>query len=178
MKHTLFLVLMIGFILSSCTRDKTINSTVEDGGFAVFLVDNEEELWQSAASSPQLAAMKLASTPLFTSSDINYYQWSTHQIQIKESRCPIPINLGPHHFFVVTVGKEKIYYGEFVLANMSKNVKRPVIMLTPCDEALRPFFLECLCRIEAGYPWPSGGQLDLRPDQRIYNALKKSGKLI
>jgi hypothetical protein len=178
MKKALFLALMIGLILSSCTRDKSINFSVEDGAFAVFLVDNEEELMLSSLQV-RLEDMHLAPTPLFTSSDINYYQWSTHQIQIKESRCPIPIDLMRHHFFVVTVGLEKIYYGEFVLDIMSKSVDRPVIRLMPgINDGGTPYFLECLCRIEAGYPWPSGGQLDLRPDQRIYDALKKAGKLI
>jgi len=77
------------------------------------------------------------------------------------------------------VGKEKIYYGEFVLDIMSKTVDRPVIRLKPgIDDGGTPYFLECRFTIDGGYPWPFEGVPDLRPDQRIYDALKKAGKLI
>lgn len=180
MKGLTTIALMMLLILS-CVRDKKITAPIGEDVFAVYLVANEQELMNSAQSHLMLDDLVPEAAPLFTVFDLQSYQWSSHAFKLRKDGCPKFIDLNQHHLFIVVVGRERIYWGEFVLDIMSRSVDRPVLHLMPPESpaASKLYLFPCENRFEASYP---GGlaepAYDLRDDVRIYDALNKAGVLI
>ncbi|RPH92811.1 MAG: hypothetical protein EHM72_16925 [Calditrichaeota bacterium] len=180
MKRSMMVTLMMLLILS-CVRDKKITAPIGEDVFALYLVANEQELMDSAKSHLTLDDLVPEAVPFFTVFDLEFYQWSSHAFKLRHNCCPKYIDLNQYHLFLVVVGTERIYWGEFVLDIMSRSVDRPVLHLMPPQSPVVAtlFLFPCENRFAASYPEGLAEPAnDSRSDERIYNALKKAGVLI
>lgn len=141
--------------------------------FAIYLVKNAA--YTKDAIEMGLDRIKLEDTPVITDRDMEYYNWSDHSFALSEealSRIPrVTVSGLP---FVVVVNGEKIYLGAFWTSISSVSTDLPVIDVTMASLGKapgNPF------SISEGYPGNRKASIDVRDDDRIFNALKETGKL-
>jgi hypothetical protein len=119
-----------------------------------------------------LSEIKLSDQPLISLEDINTYSFDTHEISLvpsAETRLSA-IDLAGKPF-VITVGDEAIYAGEFMALYMSRSSDKVVILWPPMEN-------KATLKIQLGYPGPDffSGE-DPRGDPRIQESLSNAGKL-
>ena len=162
---TLFFV---GFSLECQSLSSDLVS--QDSTFAFYL------LRDSTIASHQILkvfidSLALASMPLFTAHDIKTYSWSTHTFVLKPKIDSIfkrlcTIGRKSHDIpFVVKVGSERIYLGEFLSPYSSLSPQCTYISIGSSS----PYKLNCS---------KFASQPDKRSDKRIYDALQTAGVLI
>jgi len=140
--------------------------------FAIYLVVQTGAAQDSFQA--ELNDLELEETPVLSMDDIVRYVWDTHRMTLTDAayerlaRLPVPV--APGLPFVVCVGGERIYAGEFWTSLSSAIYHGIVIDVLPAT-AKRPL------RIQLGYPESEffTGE-DLRADPRIMRALEEAGK--
>ncbi len=168
--------LIISIILLYCTREKNPLALNDDSDFAIFI--SVSSLYGN--DDFEIEILELQETPLLISSDINSYIWNKHEIIYSESvyeRLSKYTDL-LHKGFVVTVGKERIYWGLFQSFIDSYASSNPVIFLNPRSSNMAHVLSKSII-IHRSYFNGEGLETkpDPRSDKRIYNSLKRAGKL-
>lgn len=147
----------------------------EDDSFAIYIAD------ETASPEMPLDSLSLLESPFLVTSDMTAYDWSEHHITYPESVYESLKSWGNllHRTFVVTVEKERIYWGMFMDILDSGGCQNPVIMLLPRHPDGRNTIPPSI-HIERAYPDNIGSEEDpdLRADPRIYEALNSAGVLI
>jgi hypothetical protein len=174
---SVFLAILVACWHVGCDRDKSPLIWVEDGEFALFVVEDS----MYGESNVQLNQLKLSPTPLLAAADITAYDWRKHHIAFPET---VHKRLLRHtelwgKGFVVAVGNERIYWGLFQSHADSYGCLNPVIMLYPRSSDFR-FVLTSSIFIQRSYfdGEDQETEPDPRSDIRIYNSLKKARILI
>jgi hypothetical protein len=144
-------------------------------GFSIYLIEQGKP--PENATAADLMELVLEDSPLVSADDIESYSWQTHEIELtpaarrRVARLQARAMSGPGVPFVVCVGMERMYTGEFWTSYSSVPFDGIVIDVYPADQG-RPV------RIQLGYPseeWFAGK--DLRSDPRILQSLQAAGKL-
>jgi hypothetical protein len=123
-----------------------------------------------------LQRIELADKPIITATDIEVYYWNEHRIVLTKNglkKLPDSKEVGGYGKpFVVVVDGARCYRGAFWTSFSSVSHPNPVINAAPLHPRKHSIV------IEKAYPSDSfaKGQ-DPRNDERIYNALRKLGKL-
>ncbi len=124
-------------------------------------------------------------TPLIEQDDIVSYDWTKHIIKLtpeaakklneylKKNRPDVWFN----RKFIVCIDGIEIYQGAFGTIGSSLSFDGPVILDFCWGPDIGEKRVENEIHISFGYPKPYPGSKDPRGDRRIYNALKKAGKL-
>lgn len=141
---------------------------------ALHLLQNPELTAEEAAARP-LGELLLASVPLVTLGNLDFYEGSTHTLRMEpwygdRLRGLLP-EVGVHGLpFVVVVDAEPIYLGAFFTSLSSSSFGQPVIVLEDIAEGA--------VRIERAYPSPGAATgSDPRGDPRILELLEAVAKL-
>jgi len=140
-----------------------------DSGFAFYLLRDSTVATYQILNVP-IDSLRLALVPLFTAQDIKSYSWSTHTFVLKPKSDSIFKNICSIRRksrdvpFVINVGNERIYVGEF---------NSPLSSLSPpwtyIIGSTSPYKL---C-------YPGLARLpDMRSDKRIHDALQAAGVLV
>ncbi len=168
-KH--LLVYIIVFLLLASAAGCAGPAT-ETGGnvFAIYLLEGEN----MRELPGDLNELVLREEPWLTIDEIDFYDYSTHYIYLKEDRFPpfpseLPTSL--LYPFVVVAGGERCYPGHFVSTVSSYAPPNPVIMM----DDFAGFYPEDIIAIEEGYFGSTAP--DLRDDKRVRQALLESHKL-
>lgn len=163
MRDTIITLLcFILLILTACDSSNSLKPE-ETGKMEIRL--SQDPL--SSAGTPD------QSTPFILQEDIESYEWATHTITLTPTgvaKIPQNLELFSQKKFVISINGETIYTGFFVNALSSGIWEGPVIVLPSMTNQFEPLN-ENQIRIDKGYP-PHLTEVDLRNDQRIYNALK------
>lgn len=169
----LFLLGVVSLCLS-CNEEESVLEPSATDGFAIYIASDND-------GTPKLDNLSLLQPAFFSSSDIASYKWSEHHITYPNSVWEQLKTWGNllHKIFVVTVGDERIYWGQFMDDLDSSACQNPVIMLLPRHPDGRNT-ISCSLWIERAYPGYFGDPDDPDPrmDPRIYKALEKAGVLI
>ena len=121
-----------------------------------------------------LASLKLQEEPWLSVEDIDYYDFSTHYIYLKEDKTSLfgrGLQNQMYSDFVVVADDERCYLGRFHPLFSSQMPMTPIISDYPGFE-LSPEDV-----ISITYPFRAESTEDLRNDPRILNALAQAGKL-
>ncbi len=144
-------------------------TAVQPGKFAIYLAAGGIPITPNLT----LSQIELAGEPLIDSDDIITYESETHLVELTTaaSQRLTDLNL-PGNLFVVTVGQERVYYGGFMAAYMSRSYDGVVILWPPITRD------DLKMEIQLGYPGSDFfiGE-DPRSDPRIMDALRQAGKL-
>lgn len=179
MKHLIIFNIIIIFCLLCfhCTGDKNPLSSDIDNNFAIYLI--EDNIY--GKSEIQIDKLKLSKNPILSSSQITSYFWNEHKIAYSES---IYDQLLEHtdlwrKGFLVTVGKERIYWGLFQTYLDSYACLNPVIFLMPRFPGDNHVLTKSIV-IERSYFGSEGleNKPEPRNDSRIYYSLKYAGILV
>jgi hypothetical protein len=137
--------------------------------FAIYLASGEIPVMPDLV----LSQLELAEEPLLTADDILAYEAKTHLVSLTAAASQRLTDLNVvGNLFVVTVGRERIYYGGFMAAYMSRSYDGVVILWPSMG------LDESTLQIELGYPGPDFFVgVDPRSDSRIMDALERVGKL-
>ncbi len=127
-----------------------------------------------ATEQPSIDNLPLIKQPLLTDNDIIEYRWKSHEIILSEEGLKKIQSINKHDMsgtlFVVIADGVRCYQGAFWMGILSVSYPFPVILL---DEAKPKGF-----RIDRAYPSAEFAKgKDPRDDIRVFNALKKVGKL-
>jgi hypothetical protein len=172
-KPVIGIVILLGIV---CWLELMIPACSQKSGeeFAIYLVENGEIAPE--ASATDLAALTLGKEPMLTMQDIEYYDYSTHYIFLKEECDLTRADLEEMKYFadrpfVVVAGGERIYLGYF--HSMFSSAFPP---LTPL---INVPVLSSKDIIHIEKPWLMAGQewQDVRFDDRIKSSLDTAGKL-
>lgn len=173
MRTILLSVIAISLFIS-CV-DKSLVSENGNGRVEFYLL-SDSKLLATEAAKKDLSALQLSSEPLFTSKEISYYKWNSHEFyldSLSAKRIKEYTKANQSVFgipFVVTVDKEKIYLGAFWFLYSSIGPSFPYIEITFLSSPLQQKFI-----ISAAW---TDGTPERRNDARIYQALKTEGILI
>ncbi len=167
-------IILVMFLLinSACSiknNNKSEQSNSIEASFEIYLVKN---LTTADALKKDLDELELEKQPLLTDKNISEYIWDKHQINlIKDDELnkilnekvygKVPVSGKP---FVVVCNGEKIYSGAFW--TMLSSLFYPECPTIISDYTDRDFFEISL-----------DSEKDVRDDKRIYEALKKLGKI-
>ena len=158
--------------LISCTVHSAGN---HDEAFELYLLA-DDQAHGSVVIETTLAALKLAQTPLLTTSDLVSYERSTHTIKLTDAGYQKISDLLADNFqvggipFVIVSGSERIYAGAFWTPLSSQSFDGVVIM--------DPVFLmeDNTLQITLGYPSIDVFTgVDPRDDPRLMDALGAAG---
>ena len=166
--HYLGSIIVLSVSLLSQARSQS--TSLKDSGFAFYLLRDSTIATYRIIDVP-IDSLALDSVPLFTGQDIKSYFWSTHTFVLKPKAdsafrkiCSLGRRSGDIPF-VVSVGNERIYLGEF-------------------SSPLSSFSPHCTF-IGLGSPspyrlyYPGLASLpDKRSDKRIHDALQTAGVLV
>ncbi len=159
----LFITLLAIMLISSCMP-------ANQNEFAIYLLKNKT-LIENPISTPN--SVELEDKPIISTLDIISYSKETHEITLtaeafeRVQNLEVTVRGRP---FAVCVGRETIYTGAFWTPISSIGFRGIIIMkpLTNSDKI----------QLEPGYPSESFFQgVDPRDDPRIFEALRRSGKL-
>lgn len=170
-KICLSILWFLSLSLTSCQPipgERTPNKE-EVRQFGIYLAD--EEIWLDGGKD--LVEIKLSEDPIIWIEDIRAYSASTHEISLTQSAVDRLSEIDPAgKTFVVSVGGERIYTGEFMAAYMSRTSDKAVILWPPMQEN------QAKIKIQLGYPGMDffRGE-DPRSDPRILEFLRNEGKL-
>jgi hypothetical protein len=143
------------------------------GRVDIFLLD--PGLTVPEALEMPLTQLPLATEPLIADEDILSYDWKTHRFEITETamdrvmEMEVPVSGVP---FAVAVDRQPVYVGAFWVLWSSLSFDG-VVIIPPMEKEATSLVLE------AGYPgYPIDETWsDPRPDERIFQVLKESGKI-
>ena len=144
-------------------------ATATPGRFAIYLPAEGFRLEEMA----DLSKIQLMEDPILSVDDILAYSSATHEIRLRSSAAERLARLGlPGKPFVVAVGREPVYAGEFMAAWMSRTSQAVVILWPPMNSDRHTI------QIQLGYPGPDFfiGE-DPRSDSRILESLKQASLL-
>lgn len=144
-------------------------TTATPGRFAIYLPAEGSRLEEMA----DLSKIQLMEDPILSVDDILAYSSATHEIRLRSSAAERLARLGlPGKPFVVAVGREPVYAGEFMAGWMSRSSEAVVILWPPMSSDRHTI------RIQLGYPGPDFfiGE-DPRSDSRILESLKQASLL-
>jgi hypothetical protein len=144
-------------------------ATATPGRFAIYLPAEGFRLEEMA----DLSKIQLMEDPILSVDDILAYSSATHEIRLRSSAAERLAQLGlPGKPFVVAVGREAVYAGEFMGAWMSRSSQAVVILWPPMGSDGDTI------RIQLGYPGPDFfiGE-DPRSDSRILESLEQASLL-
>ena len=171
------LLVALGMILLvSCTPDSTKTDRIasEEEGFAIYLIKDDTPLYlMKTINNPQLEK-----DPLITISDVISYDWITHEISLSETgkqklaKFDLPVG---GRVFVICVDSIPAYQGVlYHPASSYYPFEKPVITILPgAKDSSFPFQIKW----EPASDNASVSLDDPRDDSRIYESLKKWGKL-
>lgn len=175
--RNIFFIFVAPLILISfpCCSDSTSSNTKND--FSIFLTKKIEN------NSPEfvsLDSLVLEEEPFLSIEMIDTYEWEKHMITYPNStkeklKAKEPL-FG--RYFVVIAQKQRIYWGLITDDASSMSCQNPVIRIWSRHPSVQSFIPDTL-KIDRAYPQYFGNinEKDLRDDDRIYIALKTSGKL-
>jgi hypothetical protein len=144
-------------------------ATATPGRFAIYLPAEGFRLEGMA----DLSKIQLMEDPILSVDDILAYSSATHEIRLRSSAAERLARLGlPGKLFVVAVGREPVYAGEFMGAWMSRSSQAVVILWPPMNSDRHTI------QIQLGYPGPDFfiGE-DPRSDSRILESLEQASLL-
>jgi len=144
-------------------------ATATPGRFAIYLPTEGYRLEEMA----DLSKVQLMEDPILSVDDILAYSSATHEIRLRSSAAERLARLGlPGKLFVVAVGREPVYAGEFMAAWMSRTSQAVVILWPPMNSDRHTV------QIQLGYPGPDFfiGE-DPRSDSRILESLEQASLL-
>lgn len=144
-------------------------ATATPGRFAIYLPAEGYRLEEMA----DLSKIQLMEDPILSVDDILAYSSATHEIRLRSSAAERLARLGlPGKLFVVAVGREPVYAGEFMAAWMSRTSQAVVILWPPMNSDRHTI------QIQLGYPGPDFfiGE-DPRSDSRILESLEQASLL-
>ncbi len=178
-KKLIAAIMCISLLLVGCSnaidiRRENIDEFINEDkhtqpNFAIYLVENMDTI---DAIKMDINNLMLEDTPILTDQNISNYIWDTHEITlIKDDKLKkildekiywkIPVSGKP---FVLMCNGERIYIGAFWTALSSlSDPGSPIIMSDFKDENY--FRIAC------------NKANDVRNDKRVYNTMKKLGKL-
>lgn len=174
---SLISVTAIFILLCGCNSNPTDSGAGNQ--FSIYLTKNVEN---NSPTKVSLDKLTLEEDPILSLSSIEFYQWSNHKIKFStEAKEKIKLKeplFG--RFFIVTALNERIYWGLFTDGASSAGCNNPVITVWSRAVLQDTSFITNEFVIERAYPSYIGNKndKDLREDFRIYNVLKKSGKLV
>ncbi len=157
------------FLYLPC-RSQQRNSDSQHSRFAFYLL-RDSTVGISRILGVALDSLALSSTPLFRDTDIKTYSWSTHSFTLKPKADSIftPFLVLGRKLrsipFVIMVGNERIYLGEFW---------SPYSSLSPQCAYV---FISSKSPYRISYSKPAS-QPDRRSDKRIHEALQVAGVLV
>lgn len=161
-KPTILLILLNFILISGCAITKKSE-------FVIYLATQDISCY--GLSKIDLSDIKFEDTPIISSDDIISYYKKTHEIKLTASaferieQLDIPLR---GRVFVVCVDRNPIYAGAFW--NPISSVAFPCIII------MKPFRATDKCIIQL-QPSPVFEGEDPRSDQRIFQSLKRRGKL-
>lgn len=169
---SLLMLLTFTILLFGCNQKNGIipkqnTDAAKEPAYAIYLIKNAKSF--DDIRKLDINSLQIESQPIITDEDIESYSWSNHTIQLKQelNKNGISTIKGIGTPFVVRAEHQNIYAGAFWSSISSASADFPVIIV-----------LEKTLTLQQGYP---GGDPEVVPDHRqdnrIYNALKKSGKL-
>ncbi len=169
----IILLVVTGVLLFTACGEPTKHE--EDGSFAIYIAK------ETASPGTPLYSLSLLERAFLVASDMTAYDWSEHHISFSESVHQRLKSWGNllNRIFVVTVEKDRIYWGMFKDDLDSGGCQNPVIMLMwrhPDGRNTVPPSI----RIERAYPGYMGPDEDpdLRVDPRVHEALNSAGVLV
>jgi hypothetical protein len=152
----------------------------DEGRFSIFLIKKEIPSDKVYDLEIDLKELKIRRFPLLDDRDLISYSLKTHTMRLAPEKWEKIMKLEVGTLFVVCVGRKPIYWGIIWTSGYSVSFSGIVIdrikelMTLSSSQPIDYWF-----RIECGYPSEKfflGN--DLRSDERIVNALRRSGKLI
>jgi hypothetical protein len=167
-KALCLLIITVAFALSNC-------QTAKNNGFAIYVLARDipaRELRQK-----DIGQLVLKSEPIISSDDIVSYDKSNHSVELTQAAFariqrifPVPVDLDGIPF-VVCVGAERIYPGNFWTPRSAINYDGVVIMQSFNAN-------KTVIQIALGYPVSEVFTgIDPRADPRIMKALEQDKKL-
>lgn len=168
----IFTLAWLTFTATGCNNTDANQNEVElNSGFSIYLVDEPP----SGERTNDLAKLPLKDEPWLSMDDFDFYDFSTHFIYLKNDKTSLFIDknqIGCVTRFVAVANGERCYLGGFTSSICSTMPPQgPIIEFFPLG--MMP---EDIIAIYREYPVSSSE--DLRNDERIKNALSKSGKLV
>jgi hypothetical protein len=170
MKMSILFALMsvLGLVTVTCNGGSgdAEPTTATPGEFAIYFPTQGLRLEERT----DLSEIQLMENPILSADDIVAYSSATHEIRLRPSAVERLARLGlPGRSFVVAVGREPVYEGEFMAAWMSRSSEAIVILWPPVNGD------EGTIRMQLGYPGPDFfiGE-DPRSDARILESLRRN----
>jgi len=171
----LLLVVFTAICLLNACIDKSLITENAKGRVEIYLL-SDSKLYATDAAKKDLASLQLAAEPLFTSKEMSYYKWNSHEFYLdslsaKKIRDYAKANQSVFGIpFVIRVDKERIYLGAFWFLYSSLAPSFPNIDVTFVSSPLQQKFIIS--------PAWTDGTPERRNDVRIYKTLKAEGILI
>jgi len=156
------------FILIALFGIGSIQAGETDVSFAIYLGNTV------ARSETPLSKMELSKEPFLTDADIIEYRWNQHEIALSPQGIKKFRQLAKRReegrSFVVVADGVRCYQGAFWKMSWSSSYPYPVILIDSLSNNI--------LTIGRAYPAPASAKgEDPRNDKRIYDALKRKGKL-
>ncbi len=168
------IILTLLFLNVFCVKDKNPVGISDESYFSIYLTKVVEVPYDS-----DINKLELQSSPLISPSDISFYDFSTHNIYLKNNRNEIFRNLidDDNTFkreetfrpFVITVKNERIYLGRLWPHNSQMGTFGPAIF----DLDYFPKDVIHIFRVEP-YNFLRYDTSDIRNDDRIRQGLKEA----
>ncbi|MGD2253772.1 MAG: hypothetical protein PVF70_12735 [Anaerolineales bacterium] len=162
---------LLSLVLAGCVSITILGETTPTaaGEFAIYLPATEQ--FVDAITDLELVA--LADEPVISTLDIVSYDAQSHEIVILPAAADRMDQLElPGKAFIVTVGGQPVYAGEFMAAYFSRSSDHVVILWPPMTGD------RLTIQIQLGYPWADffSGE-DPRSDPLILESLRLAGVL-
>lgn len=184
------LVIIATMVLMVCSACSLKNNSEEKdndkASFEIYLVNvNESSGALNKDLNKDLNKLKLEEQPVLTDKNISEYVWKTHQIKlirddelnkVIEEKLDLKIPVGGKQFVVVCNG-ERIYRGMFwsMLSSAWPPEDCPIINSFIGERDYFDIFFQGKNDVQGNDDVQ--GENDVRNDKRIYETLKKLGKL-
>lgn len=139
---------------------------VLDEGFAIYFLDETILPYEM----PALSHIELPEDPVISGKDILSYSNMTHEIELTPEAYERIQALEPPRVFVVSVGRQPVYWGTFWANWFSRSIEDGVVILKPLSQDRN------VIQIDLGYP---AGMFLIDEDPRsnpvILKSLERSG---
>ncbi len=141
--------------------------------FAIYLLEENPPAAEPGQPLGDLDELELLDEPWLTAEDMDFYDYATHCIYLKDEVLPIAARFPSAHVsaFVLVAGGERCYLGYFISPVSSYLPAAPYIMAAPTFS----FYPEDILAIY--YRPVQDAPADVRRDARIHDALSAAGKL-
>jgi len=160
-------VLFWTYFLLACGQSTSIETS--DENFAIYLLRDSTVNAANAYAQP-IENLLLSESEFISALDLKSYNWTTHSFELKDKKRTefenFILNSGSTNGipFIVTVGKERIYFGTFWW-NYSSSMPPACAVIF----VIGPLPYEIKLANDA---------IDQRNDMRIFNSLKRAGILV